>query len=63
MVSFLTKVELAKRLKDVKETNIKSRHKAKNPLSIYIIFPIYTFFILALPVLVFTLVGIVFSRK
>ena len=48
-----------KYLKD-KGLDVELRYE---PSIFYIVFPIYTFFIWALPVIVFSLVGIIFSRK
>lgn len=59
----LTTKEFNTILKDVKELQIESQHKVKNPLEFYILFPLYAFLIWALPIIVFSLVGLVFSRK
>jgi len=59
----LSKKEFTKRLKDAKEIDIYSSYKIKEPKAFYILFPIYAFLIWALPIIVFSLLGLVFKKK
>lgn len=58
----ITKEELNAILKD-EGLKIKCQRKIDDPAAVYILFPLFAFFIWALPVTVFSLVGLLFSKN
>jgi len=59
---FLNKDEFIKRIKEAKKIELQAHYKIKNK-SIYLFLPIYAFLVWGLPILVFSLVGNLFSKK
>jgi|GEM_PF-2599355 hypothetical protein len=57
----LTKKEFVDRMKKAKGITIESKNTVRDNL-IYIVLPIYVFTIWAIPILVFSLVGLIFDR-
>ncbi len=57
----LYKSEFIERIKNVKSINLNSSHSVDNK-SIYLYLPLYSFVVWAFPILVFTLLGILFER-
>lgn len=58
----ITKKEFVDKMKKAKGITIESKSKVKDN-SIYLWFPIYSFLVWGVPILVFSLVGLLFSRK
>jgi len=58
----ITKKEFIERIKKAKSVTIESKNKVKDT-SVYLFFPIYAFIVWSIPVLVFSLIGLLFSRK
>ncbi len=58
----ITKKEFIERIKKAKSVTIESKSKVKDT-SIYLFFPIYAFIVWTIPVLVFSLLGLLFSKK
>lgn len=58
----ITKKEFVERMKKAKGVTIESKNKIKDK-SVYLFLPLYAFAVWTVPILVFSLVGLLFSRK
>lgn len=58
----ITKKEFVDRMKKAKGVTIKSKNKIKDK-SIYLLLPLYAFTVWSIPIFVFSLVGLLFSRR
>jgi hypothetical protein len=58
----ITKKEFVERMKKAKRITIESKNKIKDK-SIYLFLPLYAFAVWMIPILVFSLIGLLFSRK
>lgn len=58
----ITKKQFADRMKKAKGVTIESKNKVKDK-SVYVFLPLYAFAVWAIPILVFSLLGILFYRK
>ena len=58
----ITKKEFVEKIKKAKGITIETKTKIKDN-SIFLILPLYTFAIWMIPILVFSLVGLLFSKK
>jgi len=58
----ITKEEFVERMKKAKGVTIESKRMVKDK-SIYLFFPLYSFIIWGLPILIFSLVGTIFGRE
>jgi hypothetical protein len=58
----ITKLEFVDKIKKAKGLTIESKRNITDN-SIYIFFPIYSFFVWGLPILVFSLIGVIFGRE
>jgi len=58
----ITKKQFVERMKKAKGVTITSKNRIKNR-SVYTFLPVYAFGIWALPIIVFSLIGIVFTQK
>jgi hypothetical protein len=58
----ITKKEFVDRMKKAKGVTIESKTKIKDK-SVYLLLPLYAFAVWTIPILVFSLVGLLFSRK
>lgn len=58
----LYKSEFIERIKNAKSINLHSSHSVNNK-AIYLYLPLYSFVVWAFPILVFTLMGIVFEKS
>jgi hypothetical protein len=58
----ITKKEFVDRMKKAKGVTIDSKTTIKDK-SVYLFLPLYTFLVWTIPILVFSLVGFLFSRK
>lgn len=58
----ITKKEFVDRIKRAKGITIETKNRVKEN-SVYILFPFYAFIIWTIPIIVFSLIGLLFSRK
>ena len=58
----ITKKQFVERIKKAKEVTIESKNKIEDK-SIYILLPLYAFGVWAIPIIVFALIGILFTKK
>lgn len=60
--AFTTQKEVKEKLMKAKGVTIKSKNEVKDNL-IYVFLPLYAFIIWAFPILIFSLIGILFGKK
>ncbi len=58
----LTKKEFVEKIKKAKGVTIESQNKVKNKL-IFLFLPLYSFTVWAVPILIFSLIGILFGKN